>query len=88
MTCTNTVLFYVEKSGTTKEFMDQLMNALGDSYYEDYSEDGVEYYRFRVTRPNHFSMSNGTVTKIEFIDPLRTIEQYANDIKHFVDNIV
>lgn len=87
MTCTNTVLFYVRKDNTTELFMKTLMSAL-NTEYENYSEDGVDYYRFRVTRPNHFSMNNGTATKIEFDDIYRTPEQYANDIKHFVDNIV
>jgi len=87
MACTNSVLFYVRKDKTTDLFMKTLMSALGTEY-EDYSEDGVDYYRFRVTRPNHFSMSNATATKIEFIDIYRTPEQYSNDIKRFVDNIV
>jgi hypothetical protein len=83
----NTVLFYVEKSTTTELFMKTLMSSLGTDY-ENYSEDGVDYYKFRVSRPNHFSMSNGTATKIEFDDPYRTVEEYAGDIKTFVDNIV
>lgn len=89
----NIVVFYVEKSRTSDENLKKLkeivskLNTSLEDYCEDYYDDGIEYYSFKVSRPNHYSMSNGTKMKIELEDEV-SVDDYVEWIKELVDNIV
>jgi hypothetical protein len=84
----NIVRFYVEKTRIgPKQKFDEIVSKLGTTS-EFYFEHEFEYYTFVVSRPNHFSMSNGTVMKIDLDDPLPSVDDYVKWIKDLVDNIV
>ena len=81
------VLFYVKKDCiNSKKQLDEIVSRL-DTTYEDYVEDGEEYYRFTVKRPNHFSMSNGTAMKID-LSADESVDDYVDWINELVDNII
>lgn len=85
----NVVRFYINKENYigTKQKLNEIVAKLNTSL-ETYSEDGVDYYSFQVSRPNHFSMSNGTAMKIDLDNPTVPVDYYVEWIKELVDNIV
>jgi hypothetical protein len=85
----NIVRFYVNKDSYigSKQKLDEIVAKLNTSL-EIYSEDGIDYYTFQVSRPNHFSMSNGTAMKIDLDNPTVPVDEYVHWIEDLVDNIV
>lgn len=86
----NSVAFYVKKKNIKdvnrlKEVVQKL-----NTTYEDYNDEytGTEYYKFIVTRPNHYSMSNGTSTRLDDLEDDIPVDEYVQLVKDYVDNIV
>ena len=84
----NSVLFYVKPDCViSKKQLDEIVSRL-DTTYEDYvTEDGEDYYRFTVKRPNHLSISNSTAMKIDLSADV-SVDVYVDWINDFVDNII
>lgn len=83
----NLVNFFVETNKVEEDKLKEITKQLGVDY-STVSEDGYDYYKFTVKRRNHFSMSNGTSTKIKLNEPGISVEDYVEWINNIVDNII
>ena len=90
--CTNSVKFFLAPG-----FDDSLITNIIDKVKEmprtvkvergSIEQDGETWEYFNVVRTNHFSMSNGTAIRFELESGV-SIEDIANNIVNYVDNIV